>query len=501
MKEYRIRRIPPLHDSALEQRESPSVVTAVKRDMGRAFGHDFSSVRVHAASARPAAMGTQAITEGDDVYFAPRAFHAQSYAGRAMIGHELTHVVQQRQGRVSAGAGRVSVDPSLEREAHEAGLRAARGDAVSLHAAGRRGIAGRPIAQRFTEFPGPPARPYDLVSDDGKMAVLDHGKVGWAESANIASSNSVLASLKSKAKIEELSGEDVNMKPPSNPAAAEITLKKFKMTDRVAGTELDLTDDCGGANQQLMGSETYGSRSFVARNLRGTTEEFTRASTYRADDLAPGGNISTTEQLSGQIYVRIFAREFGRLLSRTAALKEWAKLKADKPDEVKRLSKQYGINEFAVPSVGQGITIGTERDMPPYPTSGYNFHFALNLMASGPDYVTLEDYHNSGVPYYLDMYGPESKSQSFAQAKSNVDAMGAATTTMVVQHAESLNGKINTATSMVDAPETLANPRKLDKDTKVSILRKGRTWMKVEVKSGPLAGESGWILNLEFSPS
>src|SRR5687767_5872168 len=105
MKEYRNRRIPLVRDSALAKREIPfmSAVTAVKRAMGHTFGHDFSSVRVHAASARAAAMGTEAVTEGEDVYFAPRAFRAESYEDRVMLGHELAHVVQQRQGRVFAG--------------------------------------------------------------------------------------------------------------------------------------------------------------------------------------------------------------------------------------------------------------------------------------------------------------------------------------------------------------------------------------------------------------
>jgi hypothetical protein len=349
-----------------------------------------------------------------------------------------------------------------------------------------------PVAQHYTKVPG---LPYDRLSDDGKMAVKDHGRVGWAESTNIAASNAVLAAQHSKAKIEELGSGGVAVAPPTMSGGATIALKKFRMRDRVTGTQLDLTDDCGTANQQLLGSETYGSQSFRARNLRGTTEEFTAPSTYRADDLAPGGNLSTTESLSGEIYIRIFEREFKKTYTRVQALAEWSKLSAA---EKKRLSKKYGINEFAVPKVGQGITIGTERDMPPKPTSGYNFHFALNLMASGQDYITLEDYAGSGVPYYLDMYGPESKSQAFAQDTGNTGAMGSVTTTMVVQHTESLNGKVNADATIVGDPAKGDHPRVLKKGDGVTILRKGNNWMKVKVLTGAKAGQEGWMLSSFF---
>lgn len=96
--------------------------------------------------------------------------------------------------------------------------------------------------------------------------------------------------------------------------------------------------------------------------------------------------------------------------------------------EQDRLSKKYGINKYAVPKVGQGVTIGSERDMPGSAGTGYNFHFAFNLMMSGNDYITLEDYASSGVKYYLDMYGPESKGQSFAEDPDNTSALDAKNT-------------------------------------------------------------------------
>lgn len=353
--------------------------------------------------------------------------------------------------------------------------------------------AGGVVLQRYAKVSG---KRYDLVSDDGKMAVKDHSRKAWAESANIAASNAVLARNRSKAKIEAMSGRDVKVKPPgAPPGAAATTLTRFKMVDRASGAEAELQDDCGTANQQMMGAEAAGEWSFVAANKLGAGEEFTGKSAYQGDDHAPGGIVSTTEKLSGEIYVRIFAREFGKTLSRVDALKEWSKLSAA---DRKRLSKQYGINEFAAPKVGQGITIGSERDMPGAVPGGYNFHFALNLMASGADYITLEDYDSSGVKYYFDMYGPASKGQSFAEDPSNTGALGNKTTTMVVEHPHMLEGRTRSAGVKLLHPSSHAELTTLASGTEVRIRRRGVHHLLVEITKGPHTGKTGWIPGSSF---
>lgn len=65
------------------------------------FDHDFSGVRVHAGaeaghSAR--AIGARAYTTGTDIVFAPGQYAPGTAAGRHLLAHELTHVVQQRAG-------------------------------------------------------------------------------------------------------------------------------------------------------------------------------------------------------------------------------------------------------------------------------------------------------------------------------------------------------------------------------------------------------------------
>jgi len=78
----------------------------VRLSMQQTHGADFSSVRVHQgfgsdpAGVEARAMGAQAYARGDDLHFAPGAYDPHSAQGQKLLGHELTHVVQQRAGRV-----------------------------------------------------------------------------------------------------------------------------------------------------------------------------------------------------------------------------------------------------------------------------------------------------------------------------------------------------------------------------------------------------------------
>lgn len=62
------------------------------------FGHDFSRVRIHAdpsASHAADAVQAQAFTFGSDIVFGSGKFAPSTPAGRKLLAHELTHVVQQ----------------------------------------------------------------------------------------------------------------------------------------------------------------------------------------------------------------------------------------------------------------------------------------------------------------------------------------------------------------------------------------------------------------------
>jgi hypothetical protein len=100
--------------------------TALLAKMEAAFGADFSSVRVHVGP-QAARIGAIAFTTGNDLYFAPGRYQPDSVQGQQLIGHELAHVIQQRQGRVRASGNGVAVvqDHALEAEADRLGMKAA----------------------------------------------------------------------------------------------------------------------------------------------------------------------------------------------------------------------------------------------------------------------------------------------------------------------------------------------------------------------------------------
>ena len=98
---------------------------AVRTDMESRFGADFSDVRVHTgedAHVSAKSVNAHAYTVGTNIVFQRGTYAPESPAGRTMLAHELTHVVQQRSGPVDgtpvAGGMKVS-DPSdrFEREA------------------------------------------------------------------------------------------------------------------------------------------------------------------------------------------------------------------------------------------------------------------------------------------------------------------------------------------------------------------------------------------------
>lgn len=98
------------------------------------FGHDFSQVRVHAdrsAAEAAAAVNALAYTVGRDVAFGAGQYAPQTTAGRKLLAHELTHVVQQgfnssaetagnESGSTSAGAsaGALEVEAQRVAESH-----------------------------------------------------------------------------------------------------------------------------------------------------------------------------------------------------------------------------------------------------------------------------------------------------------------------------------------------------------------------------------------------
>lgn len=94
----------------------------LRHEMERSFGHDFSRVRVHtddAAAQSAQAVQAHAYTAGTHIVFGARQFAPATRAGRHLLAHELTHVLQQavqpgQQGGTGATLMRKGFDSTIE---------------------------------------------------------------------------------------------------------------------------------------------------------------------------------------------------------------------------------------------------------------------------------------------------------------------------------------------------------------------------------------------------
>lgn len=117
----------------------------VRTKMEQVLGADLSQVRIHEGE-QAASIGAHAYTRGNHIHFAPGAYRPNTLSGQRVLGHELTHVVQQRQRRLRP-TGRVkglpvTDNPVLEAQADSLGLAAAQGNIVrgSNHAAASQSV-------------------------------------------------------------------------------------------------------------------------------------------------------------------------------------------------------------------------------------------------------------------------------------------------------------------------------------------------------------------------
>jgi len=117
----------PSHLASFDRRPGQRLPASIQQKMGAFFNTDFSGVQVHIGP-EASSIGALAFTQGSDIFFAPGQYDLASHEGQQLLAHELTHVVQQRAGRVRNpfGSGVAVVqDPALEAEAERMGNRAA----------------------------------------------------------------------------------------------------------------------------------------------------------------------------------------------------------------------------------------------------------------------------------------------------------------------------------------------------------------------------------------
>ena len=120
--------VPPVVHEVLRSSGQP-LDTNARAFMEPRFGHDFSRVRIHTgakAAESAQAVNALAYTVGQDVVFGTGQYAPATDAGRRLLAHELTHVVQQ--GNSAGGQASAVSRPSdpHEREAADVSERLTR---------------------------------------------------------------------------------------------------------------------------------------------------------------------------------------------------------------------------------------------------------------------------------------------------------------------------------------------------------------------------------------
>jgi hypothetical protein len=100
-------------ENSPKKKNNTGLPDALKTGMESLSGVSLDDVKVHRNSPKPAQLQAHAYAQGTDIHIAPGQDHH--------LAHELWHVVQQKQGRVSANmrnnGSQVNDNPALEKEA------------------------------------------------------------------------------------------------------------------------------------------------------------------------------------------------------------------------------------------------------------------------------------------------------------------------------------------------------------------------------------------------
>jgi hypothetical protein len=152
--------VPPAVEDAIHRARGGGqpMEGALQEQMSASLGHDFSGVRVHTnaeADVLNQQLQATAFTTGLDIFFKRGAYAPTSASGRALIAHELTHVVQQVQGWVRGGARGLTVRPAGDAFEQEAEAQQRRlGMAAGLPLLALKRAADRPDLARPADIRG-----------------------------------------------------------------------------------------------------------------------------------------------------------------------------------------------------------------------------------------------------------------------------------------------------------------------------------------------------------
>lgn len=244
-----------------------SMPEGVQEKMETAFGTSFSDVRIHEGP-EASSLGAIAYTRGTHIHFQPGQYNPTSQTGQKLLGHELTHVVQQRAKRVpvpqAARGVFVNRDSALEAEADRLGAKAARGESA------RQGINTVAASPSQMSSPIQLIGREDLFSGASTAAANTANILGAADASGGASGGVGLAGNVADLASVFLEGKealDLGRKGEKGKAAAGVA--KTALHSAEVGTDLakNIATAAGSSAATALGGVAAG---FTA--VRGTVE-------------------------------------------------------------------------------------------------------------------------------------------------------------------------------------------------------------------------------------
>ncbi|WP_078533059.1 MULTISPECIES: DUF4157 domain-containing protein [unclassified Streptomyces] len=314
---------------------------ATRGDMEARLGADFSDVRIHddsAARASAAEVGARAYTSGSHVVI------GDGGGDKHTLAHELTHVIQQRQGPVAGtdnGSGLKVSDPSdrFEREAEANARRALSGPVPQ----------GPVAAQRSAAAPAPASPAVQRREDNPYAKSTDHE--GWTTTAHHIVAHSTLTTAlarldREEEKLDVLTSAIpkkitkemlVNLKVEVRPESENTDAYRARLRTRLADKNVPNTESVHGISfQDIRYSffEWQAGNQFVGPNT-----------SIRAEPSENGDDIDT----DGQFFSPLGKNEFKSLISLGAKLKEPGLKNPQRVETLKKmlaLTKNVEVSDF-----------------------------------------------------------------------------------------------------------------------------------------------------------
>lgn len=440
-----------------------SLSTELRQQMEPGLGADLSGVHLHTgeeADALTDQVGAHAFTVGQDVFLGTAAKDTQKPEGKHILAHELQHTKQQKEN-----GGEEKMQRYVKYSRREQ-MRLMPGDKNYDKYKERKEKKSDKHKKMLQGWRHPEREPL-LVSNDGKMAVegtaYTTAKQAWADKNLIDKSNQVLKAQKSYIElVPETNDLEVGAVPKDGSEnTAKSDFRKIKvmhnkkdMTDPGVTSDMMMNnnkhtmDDCGYACEMITGS-----MQVTEGDKTKTGDEALDKGTSYMRYLVSGGS------MAGVIVHEYYDTESGmagfiqKIMLNEAAYKDDKKVQASPLDAYTKylglsstdrdaLDKKYGLNKYARPTLGGGITIvnpyhaGRKKEnqqvakknegLPaqfrtqlPYRDLGVNYHYASNIMDSGSDYMVFEAYvtHEN---WYFYMYGEDAGQTFFDNSKDAV---------------------------------------------------------------------------------